>query len=158
MLRESTLEVRKKFEENRNVGSDVEIQRLLDEANEASQFISTMTVQAKLTPTGAYAVSMKYSLLAHCASVTTLVHVFKEITQLLQSMMTDKELTGSIRGDAKGFLKALRAFEFVFCLFLTNKIMGITDLLCQALQKQSQDIVNAMNLISSKGTSSSIEG
>ncbi|KAL9686244.1 hypothetical protein QQ045_023700 [Rhodiola kirilowii] len=86
---------------------------------------------------------------SHFASVNTLVHVFKEVTQLLQSMMTDKELTGSIRGDAKGFLKALRAFEFVFCLVLTNKIMGITDLLCQALQKQSQDIVNAMNLVSS---------
>ncbi|CAM8888664.1 hypothetical protein QQ045_024649 [Rhodiola kirilowii] len=56
MLRESALEVRKKFEENRNVGSDVEIQRLLDEANEASQFISTMIVQAKLTPSGAYEV------------------------------------------------------------------------------------------------------
>ncbi|KAL9677950.1 hypothetical protein QQ045_015788 [Rhodiola kirilowii] len=64
-------------------------------------------------------------------------------------MMTDKELTGSIRGEAKGFLKALRAFEFVFCLLLTNRIMGITDLLCQALQKHSQDIVNAMNLVSS---------
>ncbi|CAM8911182.1 unnamed protein product [Rhodiola kirilowii] len=79
---------------------------------------------------------------SHFASVTTLVHVFKEVTQLLQSMMTDKELTGSIRGDAKGFLKALRAFEFVFCLLLTNKVMGITDLLSQALQKQSQDIVD----------------
>ncbi|KAL9686344.1 hypothetical protein QQ045_023800 [Rhodiola kirilowii] len=86
---------------------------------------------------------------SHFASVTTLVHVFKEVTQLLQSMMTDKELTGSIRGDAKGFLKALRAFEFVFCLLLTNKIMGITDLFSQALQKQSQDIVNAMHLVSS---------
>ncbi|KAL9685702.1 hypothetical protein QQ045_023153 [Rhodiola kirilowii] len=86
---------------------------------------------------------------SYFASVNTLVHVFKEVTQLLQSMMTDKELTGSIRGDAKGFLKALRAFEFLFCLVLTNKIMGITYLLCQALQKQSQDIVNAMNLVSS---------
>ncbi|CAM8951655.1 unnamed protein product [Rhodiola kirilowii] len=86
---------------------------------------------------------------SHFASVTMLVHVFKEVTQLLQSMMTDKELTGSIRGDAKGFLNALRAFEFVFCLLLTNKIMGITNLLSQALQKKSQDIVNAMNLVSS---------
>uniref|UniRef100_A0A7N0UZ52 Complex 1 LYR protein domain-containing protein n=1 Tax=Kalanchoe fedtschenkoi TaxID=63787 RepID=A0A7N0UZ52_KALFE len=42
MLRESAVEVRKKFEENRNVASDAEIQRLLEEASEASQFISTM--------------------------------------------------------------------------------------------------------------------
>ncbi|XP_050374625.1 uncharacterized protein LOC126792201 [Argentina anserina] len=86
---------------------------------------------------------------SHFASISTLVHVFEEITQLLQSMMNDKDLLGSVRGDAKGYLKALRAFDFVFCLLLTNKVMGITDLLSQALQKQSQDIVNAMNLVSS---------
>lgn len=89
---------------------------------------------------------------SHFAFVNTLVHLFKEVTQLLQSMMTDKELSRSIRGDAKGFLKALRAFDFVFCLLLINKIMGITDLLSQALQRQSQDIVNAMNLVSSTKT------
>ncbi|XP_017250865.2 uncharacterized protein LOC108221502 [Daucus carota subsp. sativus] len=74
---------------------------------------------------------------SHFASVNTLVHIFDEVTQLLE------------RGDAKGFLKALRTFDFIFCLLLTNKIMGITDLLSQALQRQSQDIVNAMNLTSS---------
>nr|XP_017250864.1 PREDICTED: uncharacterized protein LOC108221501 [Daucus carota subsp. sativus] len=86
---------------------------------------------------------------SHFASVNTLVHIFDEVTQLLESMMIDKELAGSVRGDAKGFLKALRTFDFIFCLLLTNKIMGITDLLSQALQRQSQDIVNAMNLTSS---------
>ncbi|XP_074336809.1 uncharacterized protein LOC141673982 [Apium graveolens] len=89
---------------------------------------------------------------SHFASVNNLVHMFKEVSQLLQNMMIDKELAGSIRGDAKGFLKSLKAFDFVFCLLLTNKIMGITDLLSQALQRQSQDIVNAMNLVSSTKT------
>ncbi|XP_074374121.1 uncharacterized protein LOC141714503 [Apium graveolens] len=89
---------------------------------------------------------------SHFASVNTVVHLFKEVTELLQSMMADKELTGSIRGDAKGFLKALRAFGFIFCLLLTNKIMDITDLLSQALQRQSKGIVNAMNLVSSTKT------
>ncbi|XP_050368883.1 uncharacterized protein LOC126786974 [Argentina anserina] len=86
---------------------------------------------------------------SHFASISTLVHVFEEITQLLQSMMNDKDLLGSVRGDVKGYLKALRAFDFVFCLLLTNKVMRITDLLSQGLQKQSQDIVNAMNMVSS---------
>ncbi|KAK1384438.1 hypothetical protein POM88_022173 [Heracleum sosnowskyi] len=89
---------------------------------------------------------------SHFASVNNLVHMFKKVTQLLQGMMIHKELAGSIRGDAKDFLKALRAFDFVFCLLLINKIMGITDLLSQALQRQSQDIVNALNLVSSTKT------
>lgn len=48
MLKESAVEVRKKFEENSNVTSDTEIQKLLEEAGEASHFITNMIVQAHL--------------------------------------------------------------------------------------------------------------
>ncbi|KAF3672032.1 putative pre-mRNA-splicing factor SF2-like isoform 1 [Capsicum annuum] len=54
MLQKSAAEVRKKFEENRHVTSEADIQRLLDDANDASEFISTMIVQAKATPSGAF--------------------------------------------------------------------------------------------------------
>ncbi|KAK9281689.1 hypothetical protein L1049_004593 [Liquidambar formosana] len=56
MLLESAAEVRRKFEENKNVTSESEIQRLLEEAREASNFISTMIVQAKLNSRGGYVV------------------------------------------------------------------------------------------------------
>ncbi|KAL8499126.1 hypothetical protein ACS0TY_022195 [Phlomoides rotata] len=56
MLRESASELRKKFDENRHVTSPVELSRLLEEAREASQFISTMIVQAKLNERGGYEV------------------------------------------------------------------------------------------------------
>ncbi|XP_028771212.1 mitochondrial zinc maintenance protein 1, mitochondrial isoform X1 [Neltuma alba] len=57
MLKESAMEVRKKFEENRNVTSDSEIQRLLQDASEASHFITHMIVQAKLNSNaGSYVV------------------------------------------------------------------------------------------------------
>ncbi|KAI5311131.1 mitochondrial zinc maintenance protein 1 mitochondrial [Prunus yedoensis var. nudiflora] len=56
MLKGSAAEVRKKFEENRHVTSDVEIQRLLEEAREASLFITQMIVQAKLNSRGGYEV------------------------------------------------------------------------------------------------------
>ncbi|XP_007050921.2 PREDICTED: mitochondrial zinc maintenance protein 1, mitochondrial [Theobroma cacao] len=56
MLNASAAEVRKKFNENRRVTSEPEIQRLLDEAREASHFISTMIVQAKLNDRGGYEV------------------------------------------------------------------------------------------------------
>ncbi|KAL6196674.1 hypothetical protein ACLB2K_032288 [Fragaria x ananassa] len=56
MLKGSAAEVRQKFEENRGVTSESEIQRLLGEAREASSFISTMIVQAKLNSRGGYEV------------------------------------------------------------------------------------------------------
>ncbi|XP_028771213.1 mitochondrial zinc maintenance protein 1, mitochondrial isoform X2 [Neltuma alba] len=63
MLKESAMEVRKKFEENRNVTSDSEIQRLLQDASEASHFITHMIVQAKLNSNaGSYAQNV---LLSH---------------------------------------------------------------------------------------------
>ena len=43
----------------------------------------------------------------------------------------------------------LISFEFVFILHFVNETMEITDKLCQALQKQSQYILNAMHLVSS---------
>lgn len=54
MLQGSAVEVRQKFEENRGVTSEAEIQRLLDQAREASSFISTMIIQAKLNSRGGY--------------------------------------------------------------------------------------------------------
>ena len=54
MLKGSASEVRKKFEENRDVSSEPEIQKLLEEAREASHFISNMIVQAKLNDRGGY--------------------------------------------------------------------------------------------------------
>ncbi|KAG5386593.1 hypothetical protein IGI04_038063 [Brassica rapa subsp. trilocularis] len=54
MLKASASEIRKKFEESRHVVS--EIPRLLEEAREATQFISTMIVQAKLNERGGYEV------------------------------------------------------------------------------------------------------
>ncbi|CAH9105881.1 unnamed protein product [Cuscuta europaea] len=56
MLRESAAEVRKKFEENRHVKSEEEVKRLLEDAREASTFISTMIVQAQRTDSGSFAV------------------------------------------------------------------------------------------------------
>lgn len=56
MLKASAMEVRNKFEENRGISSESEIRRLLGDAQEASNFISTMIVQARLSDRGAYEV------------------------------------------------------------------------------------------------------
>ena len=43
----------------------------------------------------------------------------------------------------------MKTFEFVFILLLLHKVLGVSDMLCQALQLKSQDILNALNLVSS---------
>ncbi|KAH9747456.1 TTF-type domain-containing protein [Citrus sinensis] len=45
--------------------------------------------------------------------------------------------------------EVMTTFEFVFILHMMKEIMAITDILCQALQSKSQDILHAMHLVSS---------
>ncbi|XP_050369166.1 uncharacterized protein LOC126787302 [Argentina anserina] len=52
-----------------------------------------------------------------------------------------------VEGQAEAILKALRSFDFVFCLLLMNKVMKVTELLCQTLQQKSIDLVQAMNFV-----------
>jgi len=53
------------------------------------------------------------------------------------------------RADVDSSYNYLKSFDFIFILHLMKEIMGTTDLFCQSLQKQSQDIVNAMFLVRS---------
>ncbi|XP_021991029.1 uncharacterized protein LOC110887765 [Helianthus annuus] len=55
--------------------------------------------------------------------------------------------TGFQCGDANIAYGYLQSFEFVLVLHLMKEVMGRTDTLCQALQKKSQDILNAMELV-----------
>ncbi|KAL6292914.1 hypothetical protein ACE6H2_001056 [Prunus campanulata] len=43
----------------------------------------------------------------------------------------------------------MTSYKFIFILNLLEKIMGLTDSLCRALQNKSQDILTAMNLVRS---------
>ncbi|XP_058734484.1 uncharacterized protein LOC131606207 [Vicia villosa] len=56
------------------------------------------------------------------------------------------------RGDADSAYNYLKSFDFIFILHLMKEIMGVTNMLCQALQQQSQDVVNDINLVCSTKT------
>jgi hypothetical protein len=62
--------------------------------------------------------------------------------------MVQEGFSNSIHGEVSGCLIVIKSFEFIFILYLMHKIMGITDLLCRALQQKSLDILNAMDLVS----------
>ncbi|XP_076951541.1 uncharacterized protein LOC143624934 [Bidens hawaiensis] len=53
------------------------------------------------------------------------------------------------RGDADTAYAYMKSFEFMFILYLMKEVLGRTEKLSQALQKKTQDIHNAMELVSS---------
>ncbi|KAL4583756.1 hypothetical protein LXL04_008339 [Taraxacum kok-saghyz] len=73
--------------------------------------------------------------------------MFSPVCEVLLKVIA--EGTGSIKGDADSAYETITTFEFVFVLRLEKEILGITDLLCQALQRKSQDICNALRLVTS---------
>ena len=50
--------------------------------------------------------------------------------------------------DVEGVYQVLTSFEFILILHLMKEIMRITNILCQALQQHSQDLLKAMHLVS----------
>ncbi|XP_022852674.1 uncharacterized protein LOC111374251 [Olea europaea var. sylvestris] len=52
------------------------------------------------------------------------------------------------RAEAYGVYEIIKSFESVFSLHLMHKILGFSDILCQALQKRSQDIATAIRFVS----------
>ena len=74
--------------------------------------------------------------------------MFSPACEVLLHIIEDAA-TNIDRGLADGAYNLLTSFDFVFILHLMKEIMGITDILCQALQRASQDILNAIHLVSS---------
>ncbi|ESR45113.1 hypothetical protein CICLE_v10003305mg, partial [Citrus x clementina] len=84
---------------------------------------------------------------SHFTSVSRLISMFGVVHEYLEKMICNGS-NNDIRGEAKSVYDAMSTFTFVFILHLMNKVLGISDLLCQALQMKSQDILNAIPLIS----------
>ncbi|XP_075494837.1 uncharacterized protein LOC142532415 [Primulina tabacum] len=84
---------------------------------------------------------------SHFNSVRRFIGLFGSVSILLQDLV-DKGLNSNIRGEAKGLYLDIKSFDFVFVLFLMHEVLGISEKLCQTLQKNDIDILNAMNLVS----------
>ncbi|XP_042380118.1 zinc finger MYM-type protein 1-like [Zingiber officinale] len=79
---------------------------------------------------------------SHLRSLKGLIKMFSASCTVLLKVMDDG--LPPQRADATSVYDEMTSFDFVFILHLMNEIMGITDILCQALQSKSQDIINAM--------------
>ncbi|KAJ8762728.1 hypothetical protein K2173_012220 [Erythroxylum novogranatense] len=85
---------------------------------------------------------------SYLKSVSSLINMFSATCEVLLNIIEDGA-TSAQRGEADAAYEALTSFEFVFILHLMRKILEISNSLCQTLQLKSQDILNAMHLVSS---------
>ncbi|XP_028056768.1 uncharacterized protein LOC114260775 [Camellia sinensis] len=73
--------------------------------------------------------------------------MFSATRSVLSNVINDGA-TSTQRIDVDEVYDKITSFEFVFILHLMRDIMETTDDLCQALQRKSQDILNATHLVS----------
>jgi hypothetical protein len=85
---------------------------------------------------------------SHYKSIQSLIKMFGAAISVLRNIANDRSVSRYSRGDAGGALQIMMSFDFVFILFMMEKIMKITNVLCQTLQRKSIDILNAMDSIS----------
>ncbi|XP_023758470.1 uncharacterized protein LOC111906914 [Lactuca sativa] len=85
---------------------------------------------------------------SHYETLSCLVGLFSSVTDVLE-YVEDEGLNSFSQRQASGLRIYLRSFDFLFHLQLMLKILGIINILSQALQRKNQDIVNAISLVKS---------
>ncbi|XP_024178762.2 zinc finger MYM-type protein 1-like [Rosa chinensis] len=82
---------------------------------------------------------------SHFRSIKSLIELFSSTKKTLNYMIEQGPL--ELQGEVVAVLKAMRSFDLVFCLLLMHKLMKITKVLCQTLQRKSLDFVHAMKFV-----------
>jgi hypothetical protein len=85
---------------------------------------------------------------SHYRSIMSLKKIIAATISVLRSIANDRSVTRYSQGNAAGALKIIVTFDFVFVLLMMEKIMKVTDVLCQTLQKKDIDIINAIGCVS----------
>ena len=86
---------------------------------------------------------------SHLNSLRSLIKMYDATCLALKDIINDKSCKSRQRSEADGVYDKITSFEFIFILHTMIETLEITDYLCQTLQRKSQDIENAMNLVSS---------
>ncbi|XP_052185172.1 uncharacterized protein LOC127796813 [Diospyros lotus] len=84
---------------------------------------------------------------SHYDSVKSMIGMYSTTCKVLEYLKVHCSKASS-RAEVRGAYRHFACFEFVFNLLLMHKIMRITDVLCQALQKKSLDILATMRFVS----------
>ncbi|XP_025692391.1 uncharacterized protein [Arachis hypogaea] len=83
---------------------------------------------------------------AHYETILRLISLFLFVVNVLEYVKDDGN-NSEQRAEACHLLNVIQSFEFIFNLHLMKNILGVTNELSQAVQRNDQDIVNAMALV-----------
>ncbi|XP_022860673.1 uncharacterized protein LOC111381159, partial [Olea europaea var. sylvestris] len=84
---------------------------------------------------------------SHYNSIKSLIDMYGATRKVLQ-YICDHCSNDRSQAKAHGACKKLVSFKFIFILHLMHRIMRISDVLCQALQIISQNILTALRFVS----------
>ncbi|GJS82922.1 zinc finger MYM-type protein 1-like protein [Tanacetum coccineum] len=85
---------------------------------------------------------------SHYKTILRLMDMLPSLIKVLEFVENEGN-NGSTQNQASGILVYFESFDFVFYLHLMKYIMGLTNILSQALQKRDQDVVEAVSLVKS---------
>ncbi|XP_076954088.1 uncharacterized protein LOC143628357 [Bidens hawaiensis] len=83
---------------------------------------------------------------SHEKTMTRLLSLYPSVIDVLEYIKNSGEIDAH-KSQANGFQLYMRTFTFVFYLHLMKHILGVTNTLCEALQRKDQDILNAVKLV-----------
>ncbi|XP_042432571.1 zinc finger MYM-type protein 1-like [Zingiber officinale] len=83
---------------------------------------------------------------SHYDSVKSLIDMYGATCKVLEHLSEHSSNTSS-QAEVGGIYKNITSFEFVFVLHFMRRILAITDILWQTLQKKTQDILTAMRFV-----------
>ncbi|XP_024197949.1 zinc finger MYM-type protein 1-like [Rosa chinensis] len=83
---------------------------------------------------------------SHYGTLLSIISMFSSTIKVIEMIIEDGTYPDQ-RGEGNLLLAQVQSFDFIFCLFLMRQVLGVTNDLSQALQKNDQDIVNAMDLV-----------
>ncbi|XP_076902696.1 uncharacterized protein LOC143557528 [Bidens hawaiensis] len=83
---------------------------------------------------------------SHEKTIHCLLTLFPSVIDVLEYIENSGEISAH-KSEAHGFQLYMKTFSFVFYLHLMKYILGVTNTLCEALQKKDQDMLNDIKLV-----------
>ncbi|KAK9670576.1 hypothetical protein RND81_13G210600 [Saponaria officinalis] len=88
---------------------------------------------------------------SHLMSISSLMKMFSATCSIFHKLIDEGD-TSVERAQATTALDTMTSFEFIFLLHLMKKVLELSNLLSQALQRKSQDIINSLHLVETTRT------
>ncbi|GJY49216.1 zinc finger MYM-type protein 1-like protein [Tanacetum coccineum] len=85
---------------------------------------------------------------SHYKTILRLIDLLPSVIKVLEFVENEGN-DGSRQNQASGILVYFESFDFVFYLHMMKYILGLTNILSQSLQKDDQDIVEAVSVVQS---------